>query len=411
MNRLFLSIKNRLLLYSTSLFQKMLKSVIKTNSEMMVFIPRGGGMITDGYDYFNYTSDNALALLHYMIGKYGNRFVYRLACDVDQYERLHSLLKNITTADIDCFPYFRNLKVFSLKKFSPIFAAKYIFMSETIPLYSKKKSQKVFFLTYFVPFKDDYGHDGYPLVNMNRMIDFTITTSKLSSYIISTTYDFSFSKCHVFGFSRNDCLLENNNNEELERFIKESVDYDVKKVLLYTPTHRDYERGSKIERKLLGFDIDNQRLGTMLREKGAIIICKIHTTQNKDVLDLELPTGVVVYTTNEKYGLCELMKRADCLITDYTSTYFDYLLLDRPVLFNFYDYDIYEKTRGFSYDPLEPFLAGEIFYDETSFFDKISVFLSGIDNYATQRQMIRDIHHKYKDSNSSERICKFIFGE
>lgn len=411
MERLFLSIKNRLILHSSWFFQVLLKNVIKTDSRVLVFVPRGGGMIVDGYDYFNYTSDNALALMHYMVDHYGDTFVYRLACDVDQYDRLHVLLKGIKSADIDCFPYFRNKKVFSLQKYCSIFKAKYILLSETIPLYSKKKSQKVFFLNYFVPFKDDYGHEGYPLVNLDKVIDFSITTSKLSNYIISTTYNISFTKCHILGFSRNDCLLDGNNNQDLEQFIKNSVDYEVRKVLLYTPTHRDYERGSTIERKLLGFDIDNDRLGTILKDNGAIIICKIHTTQNKDILDMKLPKGVIVYTTNDNYGLCELMKRADCLITDYTSTYFDYLLLDRPVMFNFYDYEIYNKTRGFSYDPLEPFLAGEIFYDEASFFDKISAFLSGIDNYATQRHIIRNIHHKFKDSNSSERICNFIFGE
>jgi hypothetical protein len=382
---------------------------VPTNPKVIVFMPRGGGMTVDGYDYFNYTSDNALALMHYMVERYGNSFIYKLACDASQYEELHQKLRNIKEVDIDCFPCFSYEKPFSFKKLLPLLQGKYIFMSEIIPIYTKKRNQKVVFLNYFVPFKDDYGYRFLPLQKFESLIDYSITTSLLSSYIISTVYKISLSKCISLGFSRNDCLLTFNGNNALDDFLEQSVDYKVKHVLLYTPTHRDYERGKTDERELLGFDIDYKKLDVVLRENSAIIICKIHSAQNKKVIDFKLPKGIVLYSSNTDFTLCELMQRADCMITDYTSTYFDYLLLDRPVLFNFYDYDVYKKSRGFSYDPLEPFMAGDVFNDEESFFKSIIDFFNGVDIHKEERHIIRDIHHKFKDNKTSERICNLFF--
>lgn len=409
MKKLFWGIKDRFIFYTSWLFQKVLRAFVKIDSRVLVFVPRGGGMMIDGYDYFNYTSDNALALLHYMVETYKDKYVYRLACDKKQYDKLHSSLKGITSVDIDCFPYFGNKKCLSIIKYKPLIEAKYVFMSETLPLYTKKRSQIVVFLNYFVPFKDDYGHEGHTFIKMNNLIDYSITTSRLSSYIISVTYDISFSKCLVMGFSRNDCLLSQCRNDALERFVKKTVNYVVKKVILYTPTYRDYEKEVKTERGLFGFDVNKDLIGEILKKNNAIILCKIHSTQNKYVIEKNLPEGVIIYPSNSEFGLCELMQRADCLITDYTSTYFDYLLLNRPVMFNFYDYDVYKDYRGFSYDPLEPFLAGDIFTNEESFIESLSRFFEGIDNHADQRRIIRDIHHKYQDNKSSQRICNFFF--
>ena len=410
MGRLFSSFVSNIRLYIAWLFQKNIKGLVPVNAQYFVFIPHGG-MYTNGYDFFNYSSDNALSLLNFMVRTYGNKYIYRLACDIRQYDSLHEKLVQYSSdngVDLDCFPFFNYSGLLNFKKYSSLLKARMIFMSEMYPLYTKKNSQKVVFLNYFIPFKEDYGYRKYALQKMNDVIDYSFTTSLLSSYIISTVYRIDLSKCFALGFSRNDSLLSCEQNVDLERTINDAVDYQVKHVLLYTPTHREYERESHVHRSFLGIDINYQLLEDILRANNAVIICKLHAAQNADVIDKKLPKGVIVHSSTSNYGLCELLSRADCLITDYTSTYFDYLLLDRPVLFNFYDYDLYKQKRGFSYDPLEPFLAGDVFRDEKSFLVALKSFFEGKDIYSNQRQIIRDIHHKYRDTNTSERICNFL---
>lgn len=244
----------------------------------------------------------------------------------------------------------------------------------------------------------------------NRTYDCCITTSLLASQIIAHTYSMPLHKFQVLGFSRNDNLLSNEKNEKLENFIKQSADYPIKKVILYTPTHRDYERDIHTNvRSILGFEVNCQKLSALLKQYNALIVCKVHSRQNTEALRKELPDGVVLHIPNPHYGLCELMQYSDCLITDYTSAYFDYLLLDRPVLFNFYDFDKYRKSRGFSFDPLDSIIAGDVFTDENSFYDRLKAFLEGEDKWKKQRIWVKKLVHKYTDTQSSQRIYDLYF--
>jgi hypothetical protein len=44
------------------------------------------------------------------------------------------------------------------------------------------------------------------------------------------------------------------------------------------------------------------------------------------------------------------LPHADALVTDYSSVLFEYLLLDRPIVFYPYDLDRYRRSRDFYYD-------------------------------------------------------------
>lgn len=382
--------------------------VISKDNNMISFIPHGG-MFDNGYDVFNYKSDNALALLHYMIIEHGISYKYRLACDKRQYDVLQNRLKTeFPNIDIDCFPLFQGEgSDFVIHK--DLIKSKFIFMAESRPLYFKNSYHKVFFLNYFIPFKNDYGMREMYRQKYNDLFDGSFTTSLINSYILSTDYNIPLSKFETLGFSRNDELLKPYSCEVLDTDIKNCVDYEVKKVILYTPTHRDYEKKSKVKRGVMGFDIDITKLEDFLRKNNCVLVCKLHSAQNKEVFDGSIPQGIFIYKPNSSYGLCELMQKSDFLITDYTSAYFDYLLLDKPVLFNYYDLDLYKKTRGFSYDPLESILAGDIFSDEDSFYKTVKCVIDGGDSFSSKRLFVRNLVHKYIDSNSSRRICRFVF--
>lgn len=75
--------------------------------------------------------------------------------------------------------------------------------------------------------------------------------------------------------------------------------------------------------------------------------------------------SVIDQETFEKngVGLYSLLGRADALITDYSSVYFDYLLLDRPIGFAVGDMKDYEGERGFTVDNPYEYMPGEKFSD------------------------------------------------
>lgn len=388
---------------------KLLSLFLKPRPNQLAFIPHGG-MYGNGYDLVNYKSDNALSLLVYMINRYGNTYSYRIACDIRQYDGIKDdIKKRFSNINIICVP-FLGPHSFRWSLYKELIRSSYIFTCEGYPLPFKRKWHKVVFLSYFKPFKDDYKyHQIARKEHFDKLFDVSISTSSTYSNIVAHAYNVPFSKFVSLGFSRDDMLLSDYYCPPLDKAICSSVDYEVKNVFLYTPTHRDYESQTTEERELLGFKVHKEKFENFLRKNGIIIICKIHTAQNKSVIDNKAINGVFVHSATEEYGLCELLQRADCLITDYTSTYFDYLLLDRPVLFNFYDVEKYEKSRGFSFDPLQSIIAGDVFIDEESFYKMAQKVVDGIDEYAQKRKFVKDLMHKYIDNNSSKRICDYLF--
>lgn len=393
-----------------SFFVKFVAFFLRPSRSQVAFIPHGG-MYDNRYDLHNYKSDNALSLLVYMIERYGTRFKYVIACDSRQYESIiDDVEKRFPGISVKCVRFFP-VNGFKWSTVIPLMKSKIIFSCEGYFLPFKSSWHTVVFLGYFKPFKDDYRvHQLMMKDNFDRQFDICISPSSIYSNVVAHTYNVTFSKFVTLGFSRDDMLLSKYSSPTtLEETIHSSVDYEVKKVFLYTPTYRDYEDYSSGKRGILGFDVNKAKFEAFLRERGILIICKLHSRQNFSLLEGAL-CGVIMHNPTDEYGLCELLQRSDCLITDYTSTYFDYLLLDRPVLFNFYDFERYKQTRGFTYDPIEPILAGEVFSDEESFYEKAEKIINGKDEFAEKRRFVRDLNHKYVDAESSRRICNYIFG-
>ena len=67
----------------------------------------------------------------------------------------------------------------------------------------------------------------------------------------------------------------------------------------------------------------------------------------KDILSLE---NVSLFSAKKYSEIMDYLNLFDVLITDYSSIYFDYMLLERPMIFLPYDLEEYEKTVGFTMD-------------------------------------------------------------
>ena len=211
---------------------------------------------------------------------------------------------------------------------------------------------------------------------------------------------------------RNDNVLNGDKCDWLRNEILKKVRYKVNKIILYTPTHRDYESALKSgNRSVLGFDYNADDIQQFLNVNGIVFICKLHPKQNALIVEKDLPEGLLLHKPDERYGLTELMQVSDALVTDYTSAYFDYLLLDKPVIFNFYDLELYKKERGVPFEPMSAIAAGEIVENV----EEMKKALLDLDNNAInnkqKRAFVRDLFFTMQDTKSCERVYKFIFGK
>lgn len=400
---------------------KFIDVFIPKSTKRLFFIPHTNG-INDKMSLINYASDNVLSFLNYFLeNKPNNKYsIYLLTYNYSEEKILEykSFLKNrnietkIEFIDGDYF----NCNIFErVKKLIRLYyfylRSKYVFTSAPyiirIPFKSYRQIQ--FSLHYFTPFKNDFFMDGCSDLK-NPKIDYCFATSKLSAQISSISEYLSFDKFHVLGFSRNDNLLTPRlSKPELKLELKKIFTGDFEKLILYTPTHRDYEKKSNDDkRSIWGYDDVSLELDNILKKHKALLIVKLHPAQNVVSVKKNLPSNSIVYQPNEEYSLYDMLAYTDILISDYTSTYFDYLLLDRPVIFNFYDREKYEKVRGFSFDPIEEICAGDIVENRIQFLNSIDKELSGVDNHKKERNHVNKLMNKYRDANSSQRVFDFF---
>ena len=94
----------------------------------------------------------------------------------------------------------------------------------------------------------------------------------------------------------------------------------------------------------------------------------------------------------------------DILITDYSSIAYDFLLLDRPIIFFDYDREIYERNMGgflFDYDEFTPGI-------KVKNQDELISAIKEKDSYKEQRDYIKEIFFDSTNIRSSENIFKEI---
>lgn len=110
---------------------------------------------------------------------------------------------------------------------------------------------------------------------------------------------------------------------------------------------------------------------------------------------------------NNKLDPCELMVQADCLITDYSSIYFDYMVLDRPIIFFAFDKDDYLKERELYFD-YEKYTPGAKAYEFLQLLTAIEDVCQGNDTALSMRRSINGIFGSISGSSSLNiynRIC------
>lgn len=97
---------------------------------------------------------------------------------------------------------------------------------------------------------------------------------------------------------------------------------------------------------------------------------------------------------------------SDVLVTDYSSVFFDYANLNRPIYFYMFDRDIYEQElRGF-YLTVPDDLPGEVFEKEDDLLAAISNGNFDFDRLTTFNKRFNGL----QDGRSSEKVIKEVFG-
>lgn len=161
--------------------------------------------------------------------------------------------------------------------------------------------------------------------------------------------------CSAFRIQRDQCLEVGSprtdhfflTKEELELFLQDKLTNSerdflsrinmYKKVYVYMPTFRDYSSISIIESGMFNLD----KLNACMKDKDSVFIFKLHP--NEKIGDYIHKKYSNIIFCIDGYDMYTVLPYTDVLITDYSSIFFDYLLLEKEIILYPFDIDSYLK--------------------------------------------------------------------
>ncbi len=316
------------------------------------------------------------------------------------------------------FPYkAKQVKRFSFRYFYAMARAKYFVFNGRQPVYYIKRKGTKFLETWHgtplkkLVFDMDDVTTASPLYkqeffNQAGKWDYLVAPNAFSRDVFSHAFMYS-GKYLETGYPRNDILyLDDSTKAKKIAEIKEELGIDKnKKVILYAPTWRDDEYYGHAQYKFtLKLDLDK------LREKLGdeyVIILRMHYFV-ADSFDVDAYKGFA-YDVSKYDDIARLYLISDLLITDYSSVFFDYANLRRPMLFFTYDLEKYESVlRGFYIDVKEE-LPGPMLFDS----DEVISAIENIDNISLQYKpkfdKFLDKYCAWENGSATKQVVEAVF--
>ena len=215
-----------------------------------------------------------------------------------------------------------------------------------------------------IPWKK-IGHDGSnqknPFAILYRRIhdysvgmDFYASPSDEYDTIARTAHGAKQNQMIHVGYPRNslfysDDLVVNARKhieEELNKQVQ-GIDFASCKIVAYMPTFR------KAGARKFSFDSlkTDDSFMSFLKSQNVVVVQKAHfVNQERDESDSVCSKKDRVFSLNNIMAQ-DLLCAADLLVTDYSGAFFDYLILDRPIVHFLYDYEYYKSNdRGLYYE-------------------------------------------------------------
>ncbi len=222
----------------------------------------------------------------------------------------------------------------------------------------------------------------------------------------------------VTGAPRNDFLFKSSGSFYLKKIFP--LMPSCNSVILFAPTFKeDNSLNYRNEINDNIFQIDNWNSSEFIKfleENNLVLVVKPHPHEEKELFEIIKSTrsNRILLLTNDilkslDIDLYEVLNSIDLLITDYSSLYYDYLLLDRPILFVNPNNDIYQEDRGFLIEDLKNYFPGPVVGRQYSMINEILKLLSLNDYYKNERTSAKKVMHRFQDAKSTERMCDLIF--
>ena len=283
---------------------------------------------------------------------------------------------------------FYHLKRCNRVKFISIYRGLYYFLTSKYFFYSFGKypikpsnNQMVVNLWHGMPLKK-IGN----LENGMENIDYNFFTKVVSSSDL-------FTPIMKAAFNANDeqiLLVGNIRNDEL---FEEEKD----KNIIWMPTYRNSKNYHDSQDAII-FSLDDTEfriINKLLLEYEYHLYIKLHPLEESQFKFKNNYSNIHMLseeTISQHYGtLYKFLGTTSALITDYSSVFLDYYLLNRPVAFTINDYEEYKGKRGFVFDNVKSLMAGPTVSNLDDLLEFLNSVMMSEDEFYVERNEINSI--------------------
>lgn len=220
--------------------------------------------------------------------------------------------------------------------------------------------------------------------------DYLVSPSAYCSEIFPNTFGYKGTILET-GYPRNDILINQSSKRDL---IRRSLGIaDGQKVVLYAPTWRDSQRTATGNWKPVNFLTGSLGDNVTVLFRGHTNTHSAHSAQ--------VAQGTIDVTNY--INVAELYLAADVLVTDYSSSMFDFSVTGKPMIFLAPDFDEYVAKRGFYFD-FEQAAPGPILRDSSFLRKALESIDSQKGEYAQRYLAWQMKFNKLEDGLASKRV-------
>ena len=344
-----------------------------------------------------------------------NNTNYEVAWILKKYQRYEAMVKR----GIRCALYN------TLEGNKLIGEADYVVMnSYTFPAIPKKEGQIFVNLWHGSGIKshDFYNHDIRPqqaqsLRKFASITDLMCVQSLDDRFKLSAQLGLDMRKVYVTGQPRLDCVLSSDGKSKLRKIYGSKIDY-VDRFIFFAPSFRansSSHSGSLVSDNIFRLaDYDSSKLNAFLEEHNTALIYKLHPIEQtafkgrtfgntERILELD---EEMLFDADVRYD--ELLNAFDIMITDYSSIAYDFLMLDRPIIYLLPDYQEYTSERGFVFNHIDNYMPGEKVFSFADMLIALDEELCYPQKSHDIRKFVTSVRFDYGDGNSAKRCMDVL---
>lgn len=311
---------------------------------------------------------------------------------------------------------YKKCKRFGLRYYYYMNRSKYWVNNMRQPLSVPRRAETIMLSTWHgtplkrLVFDMDDVHSANPtyknvVYKQTRAWDYLLSDNPFSTEKFQSCFLFEKEKILEYGYPANDPMYAPDRDERAAKIKHKLGIPKDKKVILYAPTWRDdnfYDKGQ------YGFDLDLD-VNRLQKEFGDeyVLLLRLHYFI-VDQLDLS-KYGDFTVDGSSYDDITDLYLISDILITDYSSVFFDYANLKRPVLYFTYDIEKYRDVlRGFYLD-MEKDLPGPLLMTNDEVVDAIKNIDEIKEKYKDKYEEFYNRFCCVDDGHAAQRVVEKVF--